>query len=133
MAVCKYAIEMEQGSNFFKVTSTLKSDENRELTVAIGLTTYGKPAVYHDKRNGVLSVWEQMDTVHGSLGTAVLVNPEIYTGYALVNGDEMILIKVHTNVPFTYYAGAAWNKNKNFKKSSYWKKYVKLTTKKVKF
>lgn len=126
-------IEMEQGTNFFKVTSTLKSDQNVELTVAIGLTTYGKQQVYQDKKLGALSVWETIDTSHGSLGTAVLVAPESFVGFATSAGDELILIKVKTNVPFTYYAGAGWDKSKQFKKNADWKKYVEEETKKVKF
>jgi len=126
-------IEMEQGTNFFKVTSTLQSDQDVELTVAIGLTTYGKQQVLHNEKLGALSVWETIDTSHRSLGTAVLVAPESFVGFAKSNGDEYILIKVKTNAPFTYYAGAGWDKSKQFKKSDDWKKYVEEETKKVNF
>ena len=126
-------IEMEQGTNFFKVTSTLKSDQDVELTVAIGLTTYGKQEVHQDKTLGALTVWEIIDTKHGSLATAVLVAPESFVGFAKSDGDEYILVKVKTNVPFSYYAGAGWNKRKQFKKSEDWKNYVVSETRKVKF
>ena len=74
-----------------------------------------------------------MDTTNGSMGTAVLVNKINFAGFANYEGDEYILIKVKTNVPFTYYAGAGWEKNKNFNKSTDWINYVKTESGKVKF
>jgi len=126
-------IEMGMGTNLFKVTNTLKSDKNQELTVAIGLTTYGKQQILQDKKHGSLSVWEQMDTSHGSLGTAVLINPENFAGFASSGADVFILMKVKTNVPFTYYSGAGWEKSKFFKTRTDWEKYIKSESKKVKF
>ena len=117
-------IEMPMGTNLFKVTSTLICDQQKELTVAIGLTTYGKPEIYQDNNRGILSVWEQIDASHGSLGTAVLVSPSDFAGFASSNGDEFILIKVQTNVPFSYYSGAGWDKSKSFKGKDDWQNYL---------
>jgi rhamnogalacturonyl hydrolase YesR len=126
-------VEMQLGTNLFKVTSILKSDQNQELTVAIGLTTYGKQEVFQDKKLGALSVWEKMDTIHGSLGTAVLINPKNFAGYARIGADEFILMKVKTNVLFSYYAGAGWNHSKYFPIKKDWEKYITTESKKVKF
>ncbi len=126
-------VEMQLGTNLFKVTSTLKSDQNQELTVAIGLTTYGKQEVFQDKKLGALSVWEKIDSIHGSLGTAVLINPKNFAGYSRIGADEFILMKVKTNVPFIYYAGAGWDKSKFFGTKNDWEKYLITESKKVKF
>jgi len=126
-------VEMGMGSNLFKVTSILKSEKNQELTVAIGLTTYGKQEILQDKKCGSLAVWEKMDSIHGSLGTAVLVNPKNFAGFASNGSDEFILMKVKTNVPFSYYAGAGWEKSKYFKTKADWQNYIKSESKKVKF
>jgi hypothetical protein len=126
-------VEMEMGTNLLKVTSTLKSDKDQEITVAIGLTTFGKQEVFQDKKFGVLSVWENMDQKNGSLGTAVIVNPESLAGFAFYEGDEFIIIKVRTNVPFSYYAGAGWDKSKYFHDKNDWQKYIKAEATKVKF
>jgi hypothetical protein len=126
-------VEMERGTNLFKVTSTLKSDKNQELTVAVGLTTFGKQEILQDKKSGLLSIWEKMDTTHGCLGTAVLVNPKDFAGFASSGGDVFILMKVKTNVPFSYYAGAGWEKSRYFKNKNDWNTYIKSQTKKVKF
>lgn len=126
-------VEMPIGTNFFKVTSTLKSDQNIELTVAIGLSAFGKAEVYQDKELGTLTVWEKMDATNGSLGTAVLVDRSSFVGFANFNGDEYILVKVTTNTPFTYYAGAGWEKSKSFPTAEDWKRYVQQESKKAAF
>jgi hypothetical protein len=126
-------VEMEMGTNLFKVTSTLKSDKDQELTVAIGLTTYGKQEIIQDKKRGSLAVWEKMDATNGSLGTAALVNPKDFAGFAANGGDEYILIKVKTNVPFSYYAGAGWEKSIYFKSKEDWGKYIREEAQKLKF
>ncbi len=129
----KKIIEMNLGTNLFKVTSTLKSDTERELTIAIGITTYGKPEIVQNKKNSSLAVWENLHAEHGSLGTAVIVNPENFVGYASYSGDEYVLVKVKTNVPFVYYAGAGWDKSKYFKTNTDWFNYVNKEAKKAKF
>jgi rhamnogalacturonyl hydrolase YesR len=126
-------IELPMGTNFFKVTSIIKSEQNMDLTIAIGLSTFGKAEVYRDKKTGTLTVWEKMDTANGSMGTAVLGNPKNFAGFANYQGDEYILIKVKSNTPFIYYAGAGWEKNNMFPKIGAWKKYVKLEAKKAAF
>ncbi|MGV8093488.1 MAG: DUF4861 family protein [Mangrovibacterium sp.] len=126
-------IEMEKGTNLFKVTSTLKSDREEELVVAIGLTTYGNPEINRDEKRGILSVWEQIDAEHGHLGTAVLVSPGDFAGFASFNGDELVLIKVRTNVPFSYHTGAGWDKSKFFTGNDNWKSYLVHEAGNIKF
>ncbi len=126
-------IEMGMGTNLFRVTSTLKSDVNQELTIAIGLSTFGKQEILLDKKRAFIAVWEQIDAAHGSLGTAVLVNPKNFDGFAAHGGDEFILMKVKTNVPFSYYAGAGWEKSRYFKSKEDWTNYIKAEARKVEF
>ena len=126
-------IEMEKGTNLFKVTSILKSKENKDITVAIGLSTFDNPKVDKESKYGILSVWEQIASVHGNLGTGVLVNPEDFVGFESYGGDEFILLKVKTNIPFSYYAGAGWNKSAYFNSQKDWEKYLLSEAKRVKF
>lgn len=129
----KRHIQLATGTNFYKVTSTLLSDQERELTIAIGVTTFGKQKVLKEEESALLSVWEQIDVQNGALGTAVLADPRSFVGYASYKGDEFILVKVRTNVPFTYYAGAGWEKSKHFPGQQDWERYVKAESVKVKF
>ncbi|WP_373517031.1 DUF4861 family protein [Pricia sp.] len=117
-------IRMEKGSNLFKVTSTIRSEEEKEITVAIGLSTFGKAKIFQNKEKGVLSYWEDMGSGHGHLGTGILVDPDSFAGWASYDGDEFILIRTKTNEPFSYYAGAGWDKSTYFKKQNDWEKYL---------
>jgi rhamnogalacturonyl hydrolase YesR len=129
----KKIIEMGMGTNLFKVTSTVKSDIDQEITIAVGITTYGKPEIVKNQKKATLSTWENTSAEHGSIGSAVLVNPKGFVGYASFGGDEYVLIKVKTNVPFVYYSGVGWDKTKYFKQKEDWFKYVEKESKKLKF
>jgi rhamnogalacturonyl hydrolase YesR len=117
-------IEMEKGTNLFKVSSLIRSYQDKELTIAIGLSTFGDAEVLKDKEKGVLSVWENFKPDNGALGSAVLLDPEMILGYETYDGDEFILVKAFTNIPFTYYAGAGWSKSDFFNQKSDWEGYL---------
>lgn len=121
----KKIIEMELGTNLFKVTSTIKSDIDIVLTIAIGITTYGNPEINKDQKAATISTWENTGTEHGSIGSAVLADPDNFTGYGWYEGDQYVLIRVKTNVPFVYYAGAGWEKSSFFKNKEDWFGYIK--------
>jgi rhamnogalacturonyl hydrolase YesR len=129
----KKIIEMGIGTNLFKVTSTIKSDKDQEITIAVGITTYGKPEIVKNQKKATLSTWENTSPEHGSIGSAVLVNPKDFAGYASYGGDEYVLIKVKTNVPFVYYSGVGWDKTKYFKQKEDWYNYIEKESRKVDF
>lgn len=124
-------IEMVMGTQLFKVTSTIKSKVDRQITLAIGLSTFGKQKVHQDKKIGVLSVWETIDSANGNLGTAVLVDPEQIKGFVRNKGNEFVLLQVKTNQAFTYYTGAGWEKDASFEDMESWRNYVKDQAKKI--
>ena len=126
-------IEMGMGTNLFKVTSTLKCDENRQITVALGVSTFGKAERFRDEQQGLVAVWEQINPAHGSLGTAILFNPDDFAGFANHEGDEFILINVQPNVPFSYYAGAGWDKSNDFQNKDDWHEYLMQELKHIHF
>ncbi len=126
-------IEMGMGTNLFKVTSTFKCGENRPMTVALGLSAFGKAELFRDEKQGLLYVWEQINPAHGSLGTAILFNPDDFTGFANHEGDEFILINVQTNVPFSYYAGAGWDNSNDFQDKDDWHEYLMQELKHIHF
>ncbi|BDU25769.1 DUF4861 family protein [Flavobacterium sp. GSB-24] len=122
----KKVIEMGLGTNLFKVTSTIKSDKDIELTIGIGITTYGHPEVDKDQKSATVSTWENISTENGSIGSAVLADPKNFIGYGWYEGDQYVLIKIKTNVPFVYYAGAGWDHSSFFKNKEDWFSYIKL-------
>ncbi|MBC7886979.1 MAG: DUF4861 family protein [Ferruginibacter sp.] len=117
-------ISMVNGTNFFRVTSTLQTTGNPDMIVGIGLTTFGKPLLVRDKAKGLLSSWEAIDPNHGSLGTAVYVDPKKFNAFVKFGNDEYILVKVKANQPFTYYVGAGWDGNKMFAPPGAWQKML---------
>ncbi|TCN58996.1 MULTISPECIES: DUF4861 family protein [Flavobacterium] len=129
----KKIIEMGLGSNLFKVTSTIKSDSDRELVVAIGITTYGHPEIYKNEKSASVSTWENTSPEHGSIGSAVFADPKNFIGYESYQGDQYLLIKVKTNVPFVYYAGAGWDKSIYFKSKDDWFNYINSEVKTLDF
>lgn len=127
----KREIEMSLNTHLFKATTTILSPDDRELTLAIGLTVYGKQHLHTDPVRGILSSWEAIHPDHGSLGTAILVDPAAIAGFASFGGDEYLLVKVRTNVPFTYHAGAGWSKSLFFKEENDWLEYLKKENERI--
>lgn len=121
----KRKIKMKKGDNFYQVQTTFHSPEDRELTVGIGLTNFGKGFVVQDEKLGILSVWESIDPQQGELGTGVLFDPQQFEGFRSYKGDEYVLIKVKTNTPFQYQSGAAWSKVEAFQTKALWENYIK--------
>jgi rhamnogalacturonyl hydrolase YesR len=126
-------VEMVNGTNLVKMQSTIKSVQDMDLVVSIGLTYYNRPKVLKNKDKGILSVWEQVDPKQGKLGTGVVVDPDKIVGFETYDGDEYVLIKVKTNTPFVYYVGAGWSKSAFFNNENDWQKYLLMEANKVKF
>ena len=118
-------IRMKKGSNLFQVTNTFESTDNEDLTIGIGLTSFGHPQVSNDRNIGMLACWEQIDPNHGYLGTAVLANPKNIIDFAEYEKDRFVLIKTKSGVPVVYYVGAGWDGNPDFKSETDWLKYLR--------
>jgi rhamnogalacturonyl hydrolase YesR len=124
-------IEMEKGTNLFKVTSTIHAEHELEIIVAVGLTTFGKAEIDQNKKAGFLSSWEQIDPEHGHLGTVIITNAKYLSGFAEYENDQFILMKVRQNQPFEYFVGAGWDKSKHFKSQEAWTDYVKMEANRI--
>jgi hypothetical protein len=113
-------VRMVSGTNFFQVVHTIKTAGDVDVTVGIGLSTFGQPRVAKDEKQGRLACWEKVKPDHGALGTAVVVEPRTCAGYAQTAKEEFVLIKVKSNQPFTYFVGAGWKGNARFKAPGSW-------------
>ena len=116
----KKMVRMVAGTNFFQVTSTLHTESTADLTMAVGLTTFGQPSLKEIKERGVITSWEKINPIHGSLGTVVVANPERVTGFGQAGKDRFVLFTVKRNEPITYYVGAGWDGNRRFKTQADW-------------
>lgn len=113
-------VRMLPGTQFFHVVSTLTAAGGADLTVGIGLTTFGKPAVKKDEARGMLSVWEKIRPDRGALGTVVVVDPQNLAGYAKTEKEEFVLVRVKSGQPFSYFVGAGWEGNARFGARGSW-------------
>jgi hypothetical protein len=123
----KFTLPM--GTNFTRMVSTLSSDTNEPLIVGIGLakkaTIPGKGVFFADKAKGIISFWEPNDPEHGSLGTAVLVDPASIVDITGDADNYLILVKVTPGKPFVYYAGSGWDQGLDFHSRQDWEAYIK--------
>ncbi|TCC88736.1 DUF4861 domain-containing protein [Pedobacter frigiditerrae] len=120
-------IRMVNGTNFYQVTSTFTSDGKDDLIIGIGLTTFGNPVITKDAV-GQLASLEAIDAKNGKLGTAIVVDPNQFDGYYANGNDRFVLINAKSNVPITYYVGAAWEGNPLFRNDSGWLKNLQGVT-----
>ena len=121
----KKTIRMVPGTNFFQVEHTVLGDGSSDITVGVGLTTFGQPQLKQRPELGALSSWEKINPAHGSLGVAVVADATRLAGFAEVGKDRYILIKAKLNEPFIYYIGAAWDGNRRFKTEPDWEKVIR--------
>lgn len=113
-------IRLVTGTNFFQVTHTVRTDSAANVTIGLGLSVFGQPALRQDRDRGVMAVWEKADPEHAKLGTAVIVDPRQVTGFGENGRDRYVLLTVKPNEPFTYYLGAAWESGPHFKAAGGW-------------
>ena len=116
------------GSNFTRMTSTLTSNSDAPLIVAIGISKRsndnGRGFVTRDAAHGRLMFWEPENPEHGSLGIALAVDPATVEGFTEDADNYLILTRVTPGQSFTYYMGSAWDRGLDFATRSAWEDFV---------
>jgi len=129
------AITVDCGTNFDAVSSDFRFAAP-EAIVGIGLTDHaaaeGFPAgvLTRDPQGRWMSLWEE--DKNGGLGTAVVLAADAQAaGFAHEapakspgNGNHLLLVKAHDNVPLHYFTGAGWNRSGQFTDRASWEAYV---------
>lgn len=118
-------IRMLPGTQFFQVVSTLTADGSADLTVGIGLTTFGQPVVKMDAAQGRLSAWEKIRPDRGALGTVVVVDPKTLERHATTEKEEFVLVRAKSGQPFSYFVGAGWEGSARFKAPGSWDAFLR--------
>jgi len=120
---------LPMGTNFTRLQSTLNSDTPEDLIVGIGLskgaTVAGKGGLLVDKAQGLMTYWEPNDPAHGSMGTAIRVDPAMIEDITADADNNLILIRVKPGKPFVYYIGSAWDRGLDFHSREEWEAYVR--------
>ncbi|HWL17135.1 MAG TPA: DUF4861 domain-containing protein [Opitutus sp.] len=123
---------VDAGHNLDLIESTFKLADGaaNELTVAVGLNK--NPAdrgqdpqiqVSRSKENASLTQWVVQKT-NDSLGTAVVMDPAAFAGFAEDERNLLVLAKAKPGKPVRYLAGAGWSRAGEFTSEQAWNDYV---------
>jgi len=117
------------GTNFTRVTSTLRSNRAGELIVGIGISKRpiaGAPLgkIVRDEARARMSWWGPADPAKGTMAAAVMVDPRTFAGFAEDADNYLILVRATPGKPFVYHAGAAWDRGLDFATREAWQAYV---------
>ena len=113
-------IRMVPGTNFFRVTHVVNTIGTENVTIGLGLTTFGEVGPSQDKERGTMSIWEKADPAYPMIGTAIIADPRLVTGFGEAGKDRYLLLTVKPNAPFTYFVGAGWAGNRHFSAPGSW-------------
>ena len=117
------------GTNFTRMTSTLRSNRKDALIVGIGISKRpiaGAPLgkIVKDEARARLTWWGPTDPAKGTMAAAVMVDPAAFAGFAEDADNYLILVRVTPGKPFVYHAGAAWDRGADFATREAWQTYV---------
>jgi hypothetical protein len=120
---------VDAGHNLDRIESTFTAETGpKEFTVAVGLNK--NPADRGQEpqiavTNGASSIaqWVAQKS-NGELGTAIVVHPDSFEGFAEDDRNLLALAKVKSGVPIAYLAGAGWSKAGEFTSQAAWDAYV---------
>jgi hypothetical protein len=120
-------ISLDAGSQLdhYQVSYKLESAAAGELpSAAIGLKKVGREQKEFNADRGWLAIWEPMEQNLGMLGVAAIVNPGDFLKPAEDRQNNLLLVKLATNRPVSYWAGFAWDRAGQIPTAEAWKKYV---------
>lgn len=112
-------ISLDAGSWLNKITVEYQGTMIDSLPFIIGLAKRKAPAVMLlNEQKGIIGYWEPAHPAHGSTGTAVVTDNN---SIIKIWPDQLVLInRAAINRPFTYYAGACWDKEGVMKNDQMW-------------
>ena len=114
---------LEQGANLNRLTSVFTSNAP-ELIVGIGIAKIANGELYQNKEKGIMAFWPPENAAHGTIGQAVIIPPQDLIGFAEDKLNYLALVKVKPGKPFTYRAGACWNRGLDFTDFGSWKTFL---------
>ncbi len=112
-------ISLDAGSWLNKITVEYNSATLDTLPVVIGIVTRKEPGVMllHEQK-GILGYWEPTHPKYGTTGTAIIANS---SSKIRVSFNQLLMnSKAVRGIPFTYYAGACWDKEGIVRNDEIW-------------
>jgi hypothetical protein len=142
-------MSIDAGSWFTKVTTHFQSDDQRPLTVGVGLAERagksGKDQFVETSRHeGWMTYWQPADQAKGTIGVAIVLPGQKIQKFArdiLEKPDEtsppptleglppvenlLAITQINVSDDFTYYLGACWSKSGDFTNHVAWENNTK--------
>jgi len=112
-------ISLDAGSWLNRVTVVYNSATLDTLPVVMGIVTRKEPGVMlmHEQK-GIVGYWEPAHPKYGTTGTAIIANSSAKISF---RSNQLLMVsKAATGVPFTYYAGACWDREGIIKNDEIW-------------
>ena len=134
-------IEMVNGTSFYRVTHTVTTASGKDVTLAVGLQSFGDCKVLQSADEGKLYLFETVrhdppigiglssssaDFAKTHFGSGILARPEDVAGIVESGTDRLMLLNVRSGEAVTYYVGATFslqqNSGRNLGTAEDWKK-----------
>ena len=93
------------GSPFTRVETTLTSESGHDLTLGVGLTTFGRGEIKKDA-DGVLRLYEFLPKENVGLHSILITDPSLDARRVDAGPDRLLLMDVHSGEPVRYYFAA---------------------------
>jgi len=128
----KLRISLDAGSNLNKIEAYFTIDDNKPQQIIIGITRRGKAGImlYNQEDNWFSYIEPTMPHAGKTYCGVILPNQPATFKDAQQHG--MFLTTIRNKQTLTYYAGAAWNQNPNFKNNNKWLQYISQKAKSIK-
>ena len=117
-------IRMVNGTNFYQVEQTIETSDGSDALLAVGLSNYGKAQIQREPSRGLLSLKEHISDKDGDIGTMVVANAAQLQDFETIGQDELVIIRVSSRQPVTYYVGAGWSGDPRFNPFSKWDEQI---------
>ena len=120
-------IEMVNETSFYKVTETVTSASGNDVILAVGIQTIGEGSVKASAEEGKLYTFDvftydkplgigvnaKQPNYETQFGSGILADPATVAGIAQDGPNQLMLLKVKSGQPVTYYVGASYGFQQN--------------------
>ena len=117
-------VSLDAGSHMNRITVEYRAEGADSLPIAMGIVLRKDPGVIHaDEQNGYMTYWEPPHPKYGTTGVAVVAAQGLRIR---TRGNQMVMdARVANGKPFTYHAGACWDREGTFTGAEAWESWVR--------
>lgn len=119
-------VTLDAGQNFNHFES--RFDAGASANYAAGIKKFKDTDVRADRDSGTLRAWGPVVGGTGHFACTLVFNPSSIIEITEGNGNHLIVAKQ----PASYWAGTAWDENKQFATVAEWDRYVQQWTQRIK-